>query len=134
MTSFTARGALIQALRQGPGYGRELGDRVLAATGQRLPPGTIYPVLEKLRRGGLARAWKAIPGERRGGRSRTYYEITYRGLLCAQADVEALRALGRPASRFLSKPSSAVLRRRLSRVSDLIAFTEDVRIGRGSAK
>lgn len=129
-SSFTARGALIQALRQGPGYGRELAERVFAATKKRLPPGTVYPALEALRRAGLARAWKVVPGERRGGRSRTYYELTYRGLLRAQAEVLTFLRLGRPAPLRFKKPSPATLRARLSRVSDLIAFTEDLAIGR----
>jgi DNA-binding PadR family transcriptional regulator len=128
----STRTALLQALRQGPGYGLELVARLQRLTGHRLALGSVYPALEGLKHGGLARAWKVVPGGRRGARSRTYYELTYPGLLRAQADATALRALLTevPAHPAVRRPSAATLARRLARVSDLIAFTEDLRDAR----
>jgi Transcriptional regulator PadR-like family len=121
--------AVLQALRQGPGYGLELARRVESLSGYRPAFGSLYPALEALTRGGFVRAWKIVPGGQRGGRSRTYYELTYSGLLRAQGDAYTLRALvAPPATRpAVRPPSPAILKQRLTRVSDLIAFTEDLR-------
>jgi len=127
---FTARAAILQSLRHGPGYGKELVERIFHATRHRLATGTAYPALKELQGRGLVRAWKVVPGGRPGGRSRTYYELTYRGLLRAQADAVALGSLLKPEPirHAPSRPSPSTLRRRLARVSDLIAFTEDLRL------
>ncbi|HVQ29020.1 MAG TPA: helix-turn-helix transcriptional regulator [Vicinamibacteria bacterium] len=129
---FTSRAALLQALLRGPAYGVELVDRIDRATGHRLAPGAVYPALGALVRRRLLRTWKVVPGGRRGGRSRTYYELTYRGLLHAQAEASALASLLKPRrTRFgLNRPSPRLLRSRLARLSDLIAFTEDLRLSR----
>ena len=80
----------------------------------------------------LLRTWKVVPGGRRGGRSRTYYELTYRGLLHAQAEASALGSLLKPKRTTFGpkRPSARLLRTRLEQVSDLIAFTEDLRLSR----
>ena len=129
-STVSTRTALLQALRQGPSYGRELVERLHRLIGHRLAPGSLYPALEALKREGFAQAWTVVPGGRRGGRSRTYYELTYSGLLRAQGDARTLRALTAPPAvrSTVRPPSAAVLRRRLARVSDLIAFTEDLRL------
>jgi DNA-binding PadR family transcriptional regulator len=87
----TARTAVLQALRQGPGSGRLLMRRVEAATGGRvsLAPGTVYPALRALEQAGLVRRWTVVAGRVRGGRSRTYYELTWRGF-ASQAEARAL--------------------------------------------
>ena len=127
-STVSTRTAVLQALRQGPSYGLELVERLHRLIGHRLAPGSLYPALEALKRDGFAHAWKVVPGGRRGGRSRTYYELTYSGLLRAEGDARTLRALTAPPVRSTFRPpSAAVLRRRLARVSDLIAFTEDLR-------
>jgi len=90
-----ARTALLQALRRGPGYGRELIRRVRELTGGRvrLAPGSVYPALRALERERLVRSWPVVPGQRRGGRSRTYYELSARGIRAAEVDRGVLGAL-----------------------------------------
>ena len=60
----TARSALLLALRQGPGYGRQLMRRLHAATGGRasLAPGSVYPALRALQEARLVRGWTVIAG------------------------------------------------------------------------
>lgn len=129
--SFTSQGILVQVLRQGPAYGLELVRRVRVATGRHLPVGSVYPALRALQKSGLLRAWKVIPGGR-GGRSRVYYELTYAGLCRAQAEASAFVALARSGCHGLQPPSATLLRRRLDRLNDLLAFTEGRGLERGS--
>ena len=131
----TARAAVLLGAAPGPclwGGAR----RPLSATGHRLALGAVYPVLKALVRRRLLRPWKVVPDGRRGGRSRTYYELTYRGLLHAQAEASALGSLLKPERATLgrNRPSPRLLRTRLERVSDLIAFTEDLRLSRKASR
>jgi DNA-binding PadR family transcriptional regulator len=95
----TARTALLQALREGPGYGRELVRRVRRASAGRLrfAEGSIYPALRSLEVARLVRSWGVVPGRRRGGRARTYYELTERGVRASESDRAALLRLAAPA-------------------------------------
>jgi len=124
----STRTGLLQALRSGPAYGLELVARIEQATGHRIALGSLYPTLEALTRAGLARAWKVVPGGQRGARSRTYHELTHRGYLQAEDEALRLSALLNDAKspRPARTPSRATLSRRLARVSDLIAFAEDL--------
>jgi len=94
----TARTALLQALREGPGYGRELVRRVRRASAGRLrfAEGSIYPALRSLEVARLVRSWGVVPGRRRGGRARTYYELTERGVRASESDRAALLRLAAP--------------------------------------
>ena len=91
----TARTAILQALRKGPGYGRLLMRRVTTATGGRasLAPGSVYPTLRALEKARLVRKWTVIAGRARGGRARTYYELTVEGIREAEAEAAALAGL-----------------------------------------
>jgi DNA-binding PadR family transcriptional regulator len=102
----TARVALLQALGEGPGYGRELLRRISRASGGRLrfAEGSIYPALRRLETGRHVRSWGVVPGRRRGGRARTYYELTERGVRAAEADRVALLRLAAPESPGLPDP------------------------------
>lgn len=84
----TARTALLQALREGPAYGRELVRRIARVTSGRVrfAEGSIYPALRRLRADRLVRRWSVVPGRRRGGRTRRYYELTERGARTSDAD------------------------------------------------
>jgi len=119
----TARTAVLLALRQGPGYGRELVRRIRSASGGRLrlADGSVYPALRRLERSRLARSWEVVPGRRRGGRSRTYYELTTRGVRASSATVDALEGL--LAARAGIEPPSpeevARMRRRLELGAEL---------------
>lgn len=88
----TVRAALLQALRGGPGYGRDLIRRIDRATGGRvrLSEGSTYPALKALEGQRLVRTWTVVPGRTRGGRARTYYELTVTGIRGARASGEAL--------------------------------------------
>ena len=89
--------ALVQALRDGPGYGRELIRRVARITdgALRLTHARVYPALEALARGRLVSARSVAPGGARGARSRTYYELTAQGLALSTQQRRVLAALVR---------------------------------------
>ncbi len=69
------------ALRSGPGYGLELIRRVgfLLGGTVRMGMGSAYPALARLVRDRLVVSRRVVPGGRRGGRSRIYYDLTPRG-------------------------------------------------------
>ena len=50
------------------------------------------------------RSWSVVPGRRRGGRARTYYELTERGVRASEADRAALLRLANPQSPLLPDP------------------------------
>jgi len=91
----TTRAALLQALRDGPGYGRELIRRVqhMSEGRVRLSEGRVYPVLKALEEEGLVGASEVVPRGRRGARSRTYYDLTLRGVEVSTLQREALHGL-----------------------------------------
>jgi len=126
----TARTAIVQALRQGPGYGRQLMRRVDAVTGGRvsLAPGSVYPNLRALEKARLVRKWTVIAGQARGGRARTYYELTVAGIREAESEGAALAGMalaGRPSR--LAPAELAVLRGRAERVAALFDFAIEAR-------
>jgi len=112
----TARTALLQALSEGPGYGRELVRRISRVSGGRLrfAEGSIYPALRRLEAGRLVRSWGVVPGRRRGGRARTYYELTERGVRASEGDRAALLRLAAPDRPALPDPEKC--RRILQRI------------------
>jgi DNA-binding PadR family transcriptional regulator len=78
----TTRAALLQVLRQAPGYGSDLIRRYERASAGRvrLAPARVYPVLKELQTAGLVKAVRLAPKGRRGGRARIYYDLTREGL------------------------------------------------------
>jgi DNA-binding PadR family transcriptional regulator len=112
----TTRTALLQVLREGPGYGRDLVRRIREASAGRLrfAEGSIYPALRRLEAARLVRSWGVVPGRRRGGRARTYYELTERGVRASEADRVALLRLAVPDSPRLPGPDEC--RRMLERI------------------
>ena len=127
----TTRAALLQALRQGPGYGQQLMRRVEALTQGRasLAPGSVYPALQALKRARLVRAWTVIPGRTRGGRARSYYELTVAGVREAESDRAALAAIvrARRPARTVSTVDRAAMRTRVERVAELFDFATEAR-------
>jgi DNA-binding PadR family transcriptional regulator len=91
----TTRVALLQALREGPGYGSDLIRRVARITegALRLSAARVYPCLKAMERDGLASARRVAPRRRRGARSRTYYELTPRGVEASSGQRRILRAI-----------------------------------------
>lgn len=100
MGPLTTRAALLQVLRQAPGYGSDLIRRFeRAAAGRvRLAPGRVYPVLKELQAEGLVKAVRLAPKGRRGGRARIYYELTPNGLAVSTMDASILFSLLSPPS------------------------------------
>ncbi len=127
----TARTAVLQALRQGPAYGRLLMRRVREATGGRasLAPGSVYPTLRAVEKSGLVRKWTVVAGRVRGGRARTYYELTAAGVREAESEARALRALlaGAEARQETSPADRAAMRERVRTVSELFDFAIEAR-------
>jgi DNA-binding PadR family transcriptional regulator len=91
----STRALLLLILNEGPSYGRDLARALVERSQGRIVagPGSIYPALSSLVAGGHVRRWEVIPGRQRGGRSRTYYELTPRGIRKASADRRAIAAL-----------------------------------------
>ncbi len=127
----TTRTAILQALRQGPGYGRLLMRRVGAATGGRasLAPGSVYPALRALEKARLVRKWTVVTGRVRGGRARTYYELTVAGIQEAEAEAMALAgiALARRPAAPESPAERTAMRARVERVAALFEFAAETR-------
>jgi len=112
----TARTALLQALRAGPGYGRELVRRIRRTSAGRLrfAEGSIYPALRHLETARFVRSWGVVPGRKRGGRVRTYYDLTERGVRASEADRTVLLRLAVPEGPLLPDPEEC--RRMLERI------------------
>lgn len=94
----TTRAALLQVLRQAPGYGFDLIRRFERATAGRvhLAPARVYPVLKELQAEGLVKAVRLAPKGRRGGRARIYYQLTPKGLGVSTTERGILVALVSP--------------------------------------
>ena len=122
---------MLLALRRGPVYGRELIRRIGSVTDGRvrLSAGTVYPALRALRAARLVAAWSVVPGRKRGGRARVYYELTVAGVRRAETEARALVELantGRRVSVTTSVPREA-MRERLVRVAELAAAAAQLR-------
>ena len=130
-TPLTTRAALLQALRDGPGYGRELIERVARLTQGRLrlSDARVYPVLRSLQAASLVRTSRVTPGGRRGARMRTYYDLTVRGVEASSAERSVLRALVARASPSPPKAELARMARRLAEAEDLAAIGEELHAG-----
>jgi len=117
----TTRGAVLLALRHGPSYGRELVRRVLADSDGRvrLAGGGSHAALQRLEGGRLLRSWTVVPGKRRGGRARRYYELTLRGIHQAEAALSGLAALLQSHGTQLSLDELERVRRRVELAAEL---------------
>jgi DNA-binding PadR family transcriptional regulator len=105
--------------------------RVDAATGGRasLAPGSVYPTLKALEKARLVRKWTVIAGRARGGRARTYYELTVAGIREAEVEASALAgiALADRLPRQVSAVERSLLRERAERVAALFDFATETR-------
>jgi len=132
----STRTALLLVLRDGPGYGRELVRRIQRATAgrERFAEGSIYPALRGLEAARLARSWRVVPGRRRGGRARTYYELTGRGVRASEAERTSLRQLlAGPPSRATGPEEGDRMRRRIELGAELSETGLDLAL-RGAAR
>jgi PadR family transcriptional regulator PadR len=98
------KSALLQALLPGEGYGRELIERVKAATKGAvfLLEGRVYPALREMEADGLVKSWESEPIPERGGRPRRYYELTALGRRTATEERKAVIGLFMPLARATS--------------------------------
>ncbi|HUG53718.1 MAG TPA: helix-turn-helix transcriptional regulator [Vicinamibacteria bacterium] len=124
-----ARAALLQALFEGPGYGVALTRRVAERTSGhvRLGHGNVYAALRALERDGLVRSWTVVPGGRRGGRARLYFELTPRGLAVSGAQRKALAGLLAPPAADPTAEALRLMRERLEACSELSADVMELR-------
>jgi DNA-binding PadR family transcriptional regulator len=116
---------ILHTLTEGPRYGRDLirllDTRAQGALNPR--PGTVYRAFGSLVRKGYVRKRIVVPGGRRGARSRTYYELTPRGIAAAERQRKAIaHLLGFPA-RLHSTAEAHLMEARLRRVAEVSAFT-----------
>jgi DNA-binding PadR family transcriptional regulator len=133
----SARTALLLVLRGGPGYGRELVRRIEGATGgrERLAEGSVYPALRGLAAARLVRTWKVVPGRRRGGRSRTYYELTEGGVKAAEVERASLKRLVAGGVHRLPAPEErARMARRIELGAELSESALDLAIRRAGRR
>jgi DNA-binding PadR family transcriptional regulator len=127
----TTRGALLQVLRSGPGYGLQLIRRLEEKTGECLSEARVYPGLKQLAREDFVRAVSLAPKGRRGARARIYYHLTQAGAAAAEAERAALLAL----LALAPTPQATAHERermaeRILEAEELAEAAEDLRAGR----
>ncbi len=115
----TTRSALLQVLRNRPGYGLEL-IRRLGQAGIELAEARVYPVLKELEGRRLVASVRLAPRERRGGRTRIYYRLTPAGERIAERECSVLQALvARSLDPRLSKRERLRMAARMAEADDL---------------
>jgi DNA-binding PadR family transcriptional regulator len=95
-----------------------------------LAPGSLHPALRTLTKAGLVRSWKVVPGRERGGRSRTYFELTVAGIRNAELQAATLGRLlvyGRRAKTRVSASERRTMASRVERVAELFDLNADMR-------
>lgn len=117
----TTRVALLQALREGPGYGKDLIRRVARMTNgaMRLSPARVYPCLQTLEREGLATARTVTPGRSRGARARTYYELTPVGVEASSVQRSILQRVSEGSATLRCGVDEQLMARRLLAADEL---------------
>jgi DNA-binding PadR family transcriptional regulator len=116
---------ILHILTEGPRYGRDL-IRLLSARAEGTlhpRPGTVYRAFEALVRQGCVRSWTVVPGGRRGGRSRRYYELTAKGIAVEERQRAAIAHLLGFRMPLRSPVESQLMGARLRRVAEVSAFT-----------
>jgi DNA-binding PadR family transcriptional regulator len=78
----------------------------------RLTPGRVYPALKALAAAGLIVPRRVSPGGARGARSRTYYDLTPRGVAASTRQRRLLAAIVRRGAGF--PPPDAAERARMA--------------------
>lgn len=93
--------ALLSLLAERPCYGLEILDRLKTEAGLEVAEGTIYPLLHRLERGGLAAPdWRL---EADGARPRKYYALTDAGRAELAAQSAEWRRLSGALGAFLDR-------------------------------
>lgn len=95
-----------------------------------LAPGSLHPALRALTKAGLVRSWGVVPGRERGGRSRTYFELTVAGIRDAERQAATLGRLlvhGRRGKTSVSASERRAMAARVERVAELFDLTTAMR-------
>jgi PadR family transcriptional regulator PadR len=124
-----AKAALLHVLDD-PGHGLDLIRRVQLKTGGRvrLKQGSVYPALRQLQDEGLVRSWKGRSARGGGGRPRTYYELTLKGVRASTLLKRTLADLGQaPASAPPTAEQIEQMQERLRLCAEVSAFCMELR-------
>lgn len=91
----TTRSALLLLLAEAPAFGAALIGLFERRTGRPggLAGARVYPVLRALEAEGLVKSFRIVPGGRRGGRARLYYDLTPRGRRASARERQVLLRL-----------------------------------------
>jgi DNA-binding PadR family transcriptional regulator len=127
MAVLTTRSALLQVLRDRPGYGLEL-IRRLETAGIELAEARVYPVLKELKGQGLVACVRLAPREQRGGRTRIYYRLTSAGARIAEREREVLRGLTRSVQPPPTKRERLRMAARIIEAEELTESGEALRV------
>lgn len=131
MAILTTRSALLQALRERPGYGTEL-IRRLEKAGIALAEARVYPVLRELESRRIVASARVAPRERRGGRTRIYYRLTPAGERLAEREGAILLSLAVGSLRPLpTERERARMAARIVEADELAESGETVRAAGG---
>jgi PadR family transcriptional regulator len=76
-------------------YGVPIAEAIAESSGREVAQGSVYLALERLERKGLIAARKGEPTPERGGRAKTYFSLTAKGLREAQRARQTLTTLWR---------------------------------------
>jgi DNA-binding PadR family transcriptional regulator len=74
-------------------YGVPIGREIEASSGKSVALGSVYVTLERLRRKGLVTSSMGEPTAERGGRAKTYFRVTAKGIREARRARSTLTAL-----------------------------------------
>src|SRR5215475_3053323 len=72
---------LLAVIRTGEeAYGVPIADAIAETSGREVAQGSVYITLDRLERKGLVRSRMGDPTAERGGRAKTYFRVTAKGL------------------------------------------------------
>ena len=125
----TTHAALLLALRQGAGYGLELIRRVERSSAGRvhLAEARVYSALADLKRQDLVAISRVAPGGRRGARSRTYYDLTLRGVETSTIERTTLSALAAPPPSSPTAREVRLMAERMAQAGKISELARDLR-------
>jgi PadR family transcriptional regulator, regulatory protein PadR len=98
--------ALFAILRLGKNaYGVPISQEIEAQSGRRVALSGVYAALERLERRGFVTAERGEATPQRGGRAKTYFHLTAKGLAEADAAKQTLISLWQGAPGLKGKPA-----------------------------
>ncbi len=70
---------ILSILLNGEKYGRQIRDDYEQRTGKKIPFGSLYTTLSRMKEHGYVRSWIGESNSKRGGNRRKYFEMTGTG-------------------------------------------------------